>query len=163
MSSINPFPNDPDRHEIWEILMRRDFEAFLAADWSLAAGDFLEEEFFGLDGDKVSNPDHWRLRVPDLASYREDWLAQAAEFAATELKGWAKLDFFFQSVVLREIEITGSRAVAHKKFDGAVESIAGEPVRILWQTLYFLKKRDGRWRITGFVGYLPNPMPGAGH
>ena len=163
MSSTNPFPNDPDRHEIWEILMRRDFEAFLAADWSLAAGDFLEEEFFGLDGDKVSNPDHWRLRFPDLASYREEWLAQAAEFAATELKGWAKLDFFFQSVVLREIEITGSRAVAHKKFDGAAESIAGEPVRILWQTLYFLKKRDGRWRITGFVGYLPNHMPGAGH
>ncbi|MFZ4681563.1 MAG: hypothetical protein ACOYMS_03590, partial [Terrimicrobiaceae bacterium] len=163
MSSINPFPNDPDRHEIWEILMRRDFEAFIAADWSRTAGDFLEEEFFGLDGDKVSNPDQWRLRFPDLVSYRDEWLAQAAEFAATELKGCSKLDFFFQSVVLREIEITGSRAVAHKKFDGAAESIAGEPVRILWQTLYFLKKRDGRWRITGFVGYLPNPMPGPSH
>lgn len=39
----NPFAGDPDCHEIWEILMRRDFEAFVAADWSRAEPDFLAE------------------------------------------------------------------------------------------------------------------------
>lgn len=46
----NPFLHDPVRREIWDVLMRRDFEAFLAADWSMTGPDFLEKEFLGLDG-----------------------------------------------------------------------------------------------------------------
>jgi hypothetical protein len=155
----NPFPDDPDRREIWEILMRRDFESFLAGDWSRTEADFLAEEFQGIDGGKVPNPDQWRIKYADLGAYRDEWLRQAEEFQSVEFEGIAKLDFFFQSVQLNDIDIQGGRALAHKKFDGAAVSTTGEPVRLLWQTLYLLKRVHGHWKITGFVGYLPNPLP----
>ena len=28
-----------------------------------------------------------------------------------------------------------------------------------WQTLYYCRLHQGRWKITGFTGYMPNPMP----
>ena len=32
---MNPFPaSDPDRHAIWEMLVERDIQAFVAADWN---------------------------------------------------------------------------------------------------------------------------------
>ena len=38
----NPFPAaDTARHSIWEMLVTRDIDAFLAADWSMVAGDFI--------------------------------------------------------------------------------------------------------------------------
>jgi hypothetical protein len=155
----NPFPSDPDRHEIWEILMRRDFESFVAGDWNRTAPDFLEEEFLGMDGGKQPNPDLWRIKYADLATYRDEWLRQAEEFQPVEFRDVDKLDFLFRSVILNDIEIQGSRAVAHKKFDGEAVTTGGENVRLLWQTLYLLKKVGGQWKITGFVGYLPNPLP----
>ncbi len=27
-----------------------------------------------------------------------------------------------------------------------------------WQTLYYCRFHEGRWKISGFTGYLPNPM-----
>jgi hypothetical protein len=27
-----------------------------------------------------------------------------------------------------------------------------------WQTLYFCRRAGGRWKLTGFAGYLPFPM-----
>lgn len=154
----NPFPSDPDRREIWEILMRRDFDAFLAADWSLTLPDFLESEFQGIDGGKQPNPDQWTLKYASLAPYRDEWLRQAAEFTNVEFRGISKRDFLFETCTLQDIEIQENRAVAHKKFDGRTETIQGEEVRLLWQTLYFLKKVEGLWKISGFVGYLPNPL-----
>ena len=42
----NPFPvSEAARHAIWEMLVPRDIDAFLAADWSLVAGDFVEDGF----------------------------------------------------------------------------------------------------------------------
>lgn len=155
----NPFPEDADRHEIWEILMRRDFESFIAGDWSMTAPDFLEEEFQGIDGGKVPNPDDWRIKYADLASYRDEWLRQAEEFKPVELEGVDKLDFLFRTCSMQDIDIKGIRAVAHKKFDGQAHTTQGEEMRLLWQTLYLLKKVSGKWRVTGFVGYLPNPLP----
>jgi hypothetical protein len=155
----NPFPTDPDRHEIWEILMRRDFESFLANDWELTAPDFHAEEFQGIDGGKVPDPDQWQLKYADLATYRDEWLRQAEEFQSVTLEGVDKLDFLFQTCTLSHIELRGERAVAHKKFDGRARTMDGHPVCLLWQTLYFLRKIDGCWKVTGFVGYLPNPMP----
>jgi len=29
---------------------------------------------------------------------------------------------------------------------------------MLWQTLYYRRKHEGRWKISGFTGHLPNPM-----
>lgn len=158
-SYSNPFPSDPDRREIWEMLMRRDFEAFIHTDWNKVASDFIEEEFQGIDGGKVPNPDDWRIKYADIASYRDEWLRQAEEFKGVEFQDVGKLDFFFQSCTLSDIDIRGERAMAHKKFDGRATTTTGEVVRLLWQTLYLVKKSEDRWRITGFVGYLPNPLP----
>lgn len=155
----NPFPSDTDRHEIWEMLMRRDFEAFIHGDWNEVAGDFIEEEFQGIDGGKVPNPDDWRIKYADLTTYRDEWLRQAEEFQGVEFQDMEKLDFFFQACSLNAIDIQGARAVAHKKFDGQAITTTGETIRLLWQTLYLVKKSEGRWKITGFVGYLPNPLP----
>lgn len=141
------------------MLMKRDFEAFLAADWSMIEPDFLADEFCGIDGDKLPDPDHWHLRFPDLGSYRTEWLAQAAAFQKIELVGVNKHDFLYQSSVLREVEITGSRAMARKKFNGLALTTTGSNVQLKWQTLYFLRRFGTEWKITGFVGYLPNPTP----
>lgn len=157
-STLNPFPADPERREIWDMLMRRDFEAFVMGDWSILARDFLEAEFLGIDACRIANPDHWRLNFPTVASYRDEWLRQAAEFKETEFVGKGKLELLFESSVLRDIEIVGDRALAHKKFNGNGTTVRGMPIRFLWQSVYFLKRVGSQWRITGFVGYLPNPI-----
>jgi len=158
--STNPFPDDPDRHAIWEILMRRDFEAFAAADWSLTENDFAPDLFVGYDAGGAPNPDQWRVRYPGIEPYREEWLRQAEEFQGTRLAGGESVvDFLFRVIELREIEINGSEAVAHKKFNGATKTESGEPVALNWQTLYFMHKRGSEWKIRGFLGYLPYSMP----
>ena len=79
---LNPFPSsDTARHSIWEMLVSRDITAFLAADWSMVAGDFVENGFIGIDGRRETNPDNWRLTFPSLAAYREEGLRQANDFA----------------------------------------------------------------------------------
>jgi reactive intermediate/imine deaminase len=158
----NPFPEgDPDRRAIWEILVRRDINAFLAANWSIIEADFLPEEFVAYDAAGRSNPDHWRINFPTLKAYRDEYLRQAAEFTKVRLVGQTKVDFLHRTAVLRDIEIAGDRALAHKKFDGHAITETGAEVRLNWQSLFFLRKHQNRWRVTSFVGYLPNPMPQA--
>lgn len=157
-SRQNPFPaTDADRHAIWTMLVERDTTAFLAQDWSMVAGDFCEEGFTGVAG--PANPDHWSIRYPSLARYREDWLRDAAEFARMELRDRDKEDFLFEAAVLRDIEIRGDRALAHKKFDGSAWTTEGREIALRWQSVYQLRKVEGSWKLTGFIGYLPNPMP----
>lgn len=151
----NPFPNDPDRREIWDMLVRRDIEAFLAGDWSLTAPDFDEDSFFAVNGRASGNPDTWRVTYASLSDYRDDWLEQSratrAEFVDIEAA-------LFDATTLRDIDINGDRAVAHKKFDGSIGRADGTRDPLNWQTLYHLRRVDGRWRIVGFTGYLPHPM-----
>lgn len=155
---INPFPvTDSDRHAIWEMLVYRDIEAFLSRDWSMVSDDFISDEFFGTHAHFLSNPDGWRLSFPDLDSYRDEWLRQAEETANTEFAEDLR-DALFRATVLRDIEINGARAIIHKKFDGSIKRPEGQAEPLQWQTLYFSAKREGRWKLTGFVGYLPNPM-----
>ena len=86
MIKQNPFPEtDPDRNYIWEMLIKRDIEAFIREDWSRVAEDFLAEGFIGMDGGNSINPDSWKFRFPNLESYKIDWLKQAREFKETEL------------------------------------------------------------------------------
>lgn len=155
---INPFPNDLDRRQIWDILVRRDLEAFLDVDWSQIEPDFCIDEFWSIDGSFVGHPDHWRLGFPNLECYRESWLSQAKEFEQVQFVEPTKRDFLFHSVVLRDIEIQENRAIAHKKFHGEKPKVGEGNVVFNWQTLYFLKKVDGKWKVSGFLGYLPNPM-----
>ena len=150
----NPFTADHDRHAIWEMLMTRDFDAFLAANWSMVSADFDVAAFFGLHAHGEVNPDSWRLDFPTLDAYRDEWLRQAAETKSTRYAEPVR-QALFRSVILDPIEISGDRAVAHKKFDGSIARADGSADRLNWQTLYLCGKRDGTWRITSFVGYMP--------
>ncbi|HLV83732.1 MAG TPA: hypothetical protein VKY62_08145, partial [Devosia sp.] len=117
MTSTNPFPNDADRSAIWTMLVERDIAAFVAADWSMVAGDFIEPGFLGINGGKSGNPDNWRISFPTLGAYRDDWIAQAK---ASQQLDYAEdvLTGIHRATSLTEIEINGDIAIAHKKFDG---------------------------------------------
>ncbi len=153
MTSQNPFPTDLDRSAIWEMLVPRDIAAYVACDWGMVAGDFIAGGFTGLHAHKSANPDDWTLAFPTLDAYRTEWLRQAAESAATafaEDLGTA----IHRATTLTDIRITGDAAVAHKKFDGSVRLADGTEDRLNWQTLYLCRRDEGRWKISGFVGYM---------
>ncbi|WOS64823.1 hypothetical protein [Sinorhizobium fredii] len=154
----NPFPNsDTARHSIWEMLVTRDIDAFLSADWSLVAGDFVEDGFIGVDGKQQTSPDAWRLSFPSLADYRDEWLRQARDFAGQAFAEDARTAIF-TTTTLEDIEINGDRALARKKFDGGIRKADGRYDVLKWQTVYYCRLHEGRWKICGFTGYLPNPM-----
>jgi enamine deaminase RidA (YjgF/YER057c/UK114 family) len=153
----SPFPNDPDRHEIWTMLVERDIRAFIQFDWTPIADDFVEEGFMGIDGRGLSNPDGWRINFATLDAYREEWLRQARQFAET---AWAEDPeaAIYAATTLRDIEISGDSALVHKKFDGRIRQQGGGATVLNWQTLYRCRKVGGKWKIAGFTGYLPHPM-----
>jgi len=68
------------------------------------------------------------------------------------------LEGIHRATRLTEIEINGDIAIAHKKFDGTIALSDGGQDVLNWQTLYFCRKVDGVWKLTGFAGYLPYPM-----
>ncbi len=152
----NPFNEaDTDRISIWEMLMNRDFEAFINNDWSMIADDFIEEGFIGIDGRHNGNPDSWKLSFPNLEAYKIEWLKQAKAFEETDWSGDAKT-MLLQATVLRDIEINGNSALAHKKFLGAFVKSNGEKIPANWQTIYYCRRINGTWKIIGFTGYLPH-------
>lgn len=157
-SQKNPFSgSDQDRADIWTMLVERDIDAFVGADWGMVSQDFDEPAFFGVDGGRQTNPDDWKLGFPDLETYKLEWLRQAHEFAETEFAEDARAAIF-EATNLTDIEINGDRAIARKKFDGSIKKADGGEDRLLWQTQYFCVRREGRWKICSFVGYLPNPL-----
>ena len=151
--ALNPFAGDRDREQIWEMLVRRDIEAFVSQDWSLVADDFDEVRFLGIHAHNDRDPDKWDAGFPTLASYRDEWLRQAAESAAVEYAE-SLADGIFRATDLGVIDITGEVAVARKKFDGTIARKDGTVDRLNWQTLYFCRREGARWKITGFVGYM---------
>lgn len=154
----NPFPaSDTSRHAIWQMLVERDIDAFLAADWSRVAGDFVEDGFIGIDGRREASPDKWRLAFPSLSAYREEWLRQARDFAGQSFAENTR-KAIFTTTTLEDIEIEGDLALARKKFDGSLRRSDGTIDILKWQTLYYCRRHEGRWKISGFTGYLPNPM-----
>lgn len=153
----NPFPNDPDRAAIWTMLVERDIAAFVAADWGMVADDFIADQFLGIDGRGSDNPDSWRVGFPTLAAYRDEWLRQAAESAKVAYAEDREAAIH-RATTLRDIEIQGDVALAHKKFDGTIARADGGKDVLNWQTLYYCRRHDGRWKLTGFTGYLPFPM-----
>lgn len=154
----NPFPaTDEARHAIWEMLVPRDIDAFLAADWSMVAHDFVEDSFIGISGNREEDADKWTLAFPNLAAYRDEWLKQAKDFAA-QTYGEDPRAAIFTTTTLEEIEISGETALVRKKFDGGIKKADGTLDVMRWQTLYYCRLHEGRWKISGFTGYLPNPM-----
>lgn len=153
----SPFPNDPDRGAIWTMLVERDIAAFVAADWSMVADDFIAEQFLGIDGRGSDNPDSWRIGFPTLTAYRDEWLRQAAQSAKVAYAEDREAAIH-RATNLRDIEIEGDVALAHKQFDGTISRADGGKDVLSWQTLYTCRRHDGRWKLTGFTGYLPFPM-----
>lgn len=152
----NPFPpEDADRHALWEMLVARDINAFVQADWSHIASDFIEEGFMGIDAGTRENPDAWQLGFPDVQAYRDAWTAQALAFRALN---WAEdlQTALFRNTVLRDIEVRGNSALAHKKFFGEIKTVDSHPVPTVWQTLYRCRKVHGSWKIAGFTGFMPH-------
>ncbi|WP_139973982.1 MULTISPECIES: hypothetical protein [Brucella/Ochrobactrum group] len=152
-AAVNPFAGDKDREQIWEMLVRRDIEAFVSQDWSLVADDFDEARFLGIHAHNDRDPDKWDAGFPTLASYRDEWLRQAAESAAVEYAE-SLADGIFRATNLSVIDINGDVAVARKKFDGTIARKDGTVDRLNWQTLYFCRRNGARWKINGFVGYM---------
>lgn len=154
----NPFPaSDADRHAIWEMLVKRDIRAFVAGDWDAHFADFAPDVFFGIDGQFSEDPDSWRATYADIAHYRQAWLAGSAELVGRVAPNDLE-QALFALTTLRDIEIVNDFALARKKFDGTIPLEGAEPVELRWQTLYFCRRTANRWRIAGFLGYLPNPM-----
>ncbi len=150
---------DPDRAAIWEMLVTRDIAAFVAADWSAVEDDFVAQGFFGVDGHKSPDVDRWMPGFATLAAYRAEWLRQAQDTARIAAAVTLERDLH-RLTDLSRIEIDGDFAVAHKKFDGTVALRDGGVDTLKWQTLYFCCRVAGRWKIQGFVGYLPYPLGG---
>jgi len=155
----NPFAEtDSARHSIWEMLVTRDIDAFLAADWSRVADDFVEDGFLGINASRDANPDNWRLSFPSLAAYRDEWLRQAKDFQTPQFAEDPR-HAIFTTTTLEEIEVEGETALVRKKFDGGIRRADGGFDVMKWQTLYYCRLHEGRWKISGFTGYMPNPMP----
>lgn len=141
------------------MLVARDTEAFINQDWAAVAEDFWVDGFHGLDARKNADPAEWRLTFPDLTTYRDEWLRQAAETAATS-DAQSAHSAILASVSLTQITFEGEWALARKVFRGEVPNRDGSRSTLDWQTLYFCRKRADRWLIASFVGYLPNsPAP----
>ena len=157
----NPFdPADAAQHAIWDMLVPRDIDAFLAADWSMVAEDFVAEGFVGIDARRDPNPDRWRLAFPSLDRYRDEWLRQARDFARQSFAEDPRAAIF-ATTTLDAIEVEGGTALARKKFDGGLRRSDGAFEAMRWQTLYSCRVQAGRWKICGFTGYMPHPMGGA--
>ena len=153
MSESNPFsPDDADRHAIWELLVRRDSDFFLSGDWSLVEDDYVEDGFLGIGAAKSLDPANWRPEYPTVAAYRDAAIAgrwSQEDFAEPLRAAW----FCCQS--LSRIDIAGDTALAHKRIDGSIARKSGEPLTLNWRSVFQLHRIHGRWKIAGFVGYLP--------
>src|SRR3546814_11636590 len=118
-SPVPPFSEaDGDRRAIWEMLVRRDIDAFLQQDWAMVAGDFVESGFFGIDACGSNVPDQWKPRFATLAAYREDWLRQAVDAARTPAPDQA-FRALHQATSLTPIDASGEPALANKTFECA--------------------------------------------
>ena len=156
MKIINPFnkEKDKDKAQLWEMLVERDSLAFANQDWDMVKDDFVVDHFMGIHGNFESNPDLWKISFPNLELYKAEWLKQAKEFAN---ENWIEkpIDILIKVTYLDYIEISGNKALLHKKFSGFAEKINGEKVPFCWQTIYRCEKVNERWKISGFTGYLP--------
>ena len=159
----NPFAGaDPDRAAIWDMLVYRDIDAYLAVDWEAVADDFVSDEFFAIDAGKSRNADRWQPSFSSLNAYRDVWLEQARETRENADPDRVRAALFALTT-LTQIDIDGGFALAHKKFDGSVPRRDGSAERLQWQTHYYCKQVPGKkaaaaWKIRGFTGYLPNPL-----
>jgi hypothetical protein len=154
---MNPFDEhlDSDRHQIWQRLVAVDCEAFAVGDWSAVKEDFDAAAFEGVRCFHSTNPDDWKIAFPDLASYRESWLEASTQFRAKPFAEISHVEALLLRTHMDQIDIRGDRALAHKKFYGEVRLADGHVLADRRQTLFWLQRKNSRWKIIGFFGQLP--------
>jgi hypothetical protein len=151
----NPYKEqDPDRCEIWDMLVNRNINAYCQADWSIVENDFIQSEFFAINANKAPDPCQWSLSFSSLNLYRDEWLKEASSAQQTQYAECLE-DAIHRAITLNEITIDGNRALARKKFNGAIKRHNNENEVLLWQTLYYLKRTLAGWKICGFTCHLP--------
>jgi len=156
--SSTPFGDDQvDEQAIWEMLVKRDTEAFVAQNWDAIANDFENDVFFGIDAALNEDPTFWKMRFPSIESYKEEWLGQGLETSKT-VEPAVALEAILNATTLNHIEIAGDTAIAHKKFNGHLPNRNGTVTRLLWQTIYVLRRISQQWKIVSFVGFLPHSV-----
>jgi enamine deaminase RidA (YjgF/YER057c/UK114 family) len=139
------------------MLVYRDIDAFIAADWEKVSGDFLEDQFVAVNAGRSHDVGAWAPEFDTLDAYRVEWLRQARE--AKETLDQASIrSALFALTDLKDISIKQRFALVRKCFDGYVKDNAGNDIEHQWQTLYFCRKPEGQWKISGFLGYLPYPL-----
>jgi hypothetical protein len=153
----NPFDRSakPDHHELWEILIARDADAFAFENWTICADDFDDGRFDGISAHGSLDPASWSLQYPTVDSYRADWLRMAREFKLLPLESCGHRELLYRMQHFSKIEISNERAVVWKQFRAIEPLTDGGCYEISAQSVYRLHKCDGRWVIVGFVGYLP--------
>ena len=155
-SPTNPFDpaTNPDRHFIWDRLIRADTEAFVTGDWSMIEGDFDAGQFEGIRCNHSNDPDDWTIVFPRLEDYRDSWLEASKNFLAKKFLDLTPAEAIYRRCRLDRIDLLGERALVHKKFSGEVPLADGSTLSGSRQTLYRLHRIDGRWRIVGFLGQM---------
>lgn len=153
----NPFDEnrDPERATLWAMLVARDAEAFAAGDWGPVAEDFWAERFEGISANGSADPAAWSLTYPTLDSYRRDWLRMADEFLRTPLADCEHLNLLYAMTTLDRFEFDGDRLLVWKRFRAEAALEGGGELSIAMQSIFRLHRDGDRWRIVGFIGYLP--------
>ena len=155
----NPFDpsTNPDRHFIWERLIRADTEAFVTGNWSMIEPDFAAEQFEGIRCNHSSDPDDWAIVFPRLEDYRDSWLLASADFLKKKFLDLSHAEAIYRRCRLDRIDLLGDRALVHKKFSGEVPLADGTTLSGSRQTLYRLHRigsAGGAWKIVGFLGQM---------
>jgi hypothetical protein len=153
----NPYDaaSDADRHALWQALIARDSDSFVAADWSLCDGDFAHERFEGISAHGSLDPVDWTLRYPTVESYRDDWLDMAKRYLKVPLAAVSHRELLYKMQAFAKVDVQGDRAIVWKQFRADEPLTNGDRHTICAQSVYRLHRIDGHWRIVGFVGYLP--------
>lgn len=152
---------DADRHALWQTLIARDSDAFVAANWALCDSDFSYDRFEGISAHGSFDPLNWTLRYPTVESYRDDWLDMAKRFLKIPLAEVSHRELLYRMQRFAKVEISGDRAIVWKQFSADEPLTNGDRYNISAQSVYRLHRIDNQWRIVGFVGYLPMELQAA--
>lgn len=154
MFQYKPNNMSRDMDAFWHICVERDLEAFLAKDWSITAVDFNEDQFLGVDSHGSNNPLDWEPKYASLLEYRDEFYKQADEFSQLNFAEDPRVALY-RSLLLSEPKISGDCALIVKTFNGEIALADNDKKKLAWKSAFNLKRTNGRWLITGFVGYLP--------
>ncbi|MBB4116935.1 hypothetical protein FHT80_006316 [Rhizobium sp. BK226] len=151
---VNPFHADTDRYAIWEMLVRKDVDGFVAQDWTVFAPSFKFDGFCGLDARGSLDPADWEVRFPTVEAYRDAWLGDAQRSASTRYAE-DRRDALYRASNMLDIRVEGQTATARKTFNDKIAIEEGGSQILNWQSVFFCTKEGSAWKISGFVGFLP--------